>query len=357
MKFTDKKYWQYILVGIILIITYKAIDNLGYLTGAILKFLTVLTPVIIGAVIAFFTYRPVKRLADKLYKCKFKFIQNKALTLSVIFIYIIILLFLLVLIRFIIPVVIKNVQDLVNHIPAYYQMIMSFVEKNDTLKDLTKDINLYEKLVKYINTDTINSIIAIISKIANSFITFFLSVIFSVYFILYKDRMSNHIRRIKEYLFKDKQFKLFNYTGKIINLFHSYFSGLALDAILIGTVTAIVLALFKVPYAVLLGVIVAFGNMIPFFGSIVAGIIEYIVCAFTFGPLKALWVLAFQLILGQIDGNIIQPKIIGRSVGVSPLTVLITVVVLGDVFGPLGMILGVPVVAALKIFIDDEIPN
>ncbi len=355
MNFKENVYLKYIFTGIILIIAYKAIDNVSYFADLFYYFLTVLTPVIIGAGIAFFTYRPSKNLAAKLSLSKIKFIKDKSLSISVLSVYIFIAIIIGVIINFIIPVVLKNVEDLVAHIPQYYGQIKAFIEKNDMLKQLTYDINLYEKLVKYINTDTINSIIDIISKVANSFITFFLSVIFSIYFILYKNRLAEHMSNLKKMIFKNKkEFKIFKYTRKIINLFYSYFTGLALDALLIGTITAIVLSIFKVPYSILLGVIVAFGNMIPFFGSIIAGIIEYVVCAFTFGPVKALWVLVFQLILGQIDGNIIQPKIIGRSVGVSPLTVLLTVVVLGELFGPLGMILGVPVVAALKIVVEDS---
>lgn len=354
MNFKLNGYLKYIIVGIILIITYKAIDNVSYITNALLDFLGILAPVIIGACIAFFTYRPSKKLSNKFSLIKNKFIKNHSLTISVITVYVFIAIIIGVVINFIIPVVLKNIQDLVNHIPQYYLQIRSFISQYDFLNEITADINLYEKLIKYINTDTINSVIAIISKIANSFITFFLSVVFSIYFILYKDRLTKHVKQFKNLVFKNtKEFKIFRYTRRIINLFYSYFTGLALDAVLIGAITTIVLWIFKVPYSLLLGVIVAFGNMIPFFGSIVAGIIEYVVCAFTFGPLKALWVLVFQLVLGQIDGNLIQPKIIGRSVGVSPLTVLLTVVVLGELFGPLGMILGVPVVAALKIVVED----
>lgn len=355
MKLWDKSYTKYVIIGIILVIAYKVADNIGYFTNAFFSFIKILTPLIIGGIITFFTYRPSFLLANKLKNINNKFIKRKALTISVVIVYIMIALIIGIIIKFIIPVIIKNIQDLINHIPSYYLTITDFIEKNELLKQLTVNVNLYEKMIKYINTDTLNSVISIVSKIASSFVTFFLSVVFSIYFILYSDRLKLHYERLKKHFFsEEREFVIIKYTGKIVNLFHSYFVGLALDAILIGTVTAIILSIFKVPYSVLLGLIVAFGNMIPFFGSIIAGIVEYVVCALSFGPVNALWVLVFQLVLGQIDGNIIQPKIIGRSVGVSPLTVLVAVVVLGEILGPLGMILGVPVIAAVKIVVEDN---
>ena len=353
MKFFDKKYLKFIILGIILILAYKVIDNIAYLTDALKTFIAILSPVIIGAVIAFFTYRPSKLIAKHISKIKNNFIKKKSLTIGVLIVYSIIAVILSVAFHFVIPVVINNIQDLIAHVPSYYSLIMKYIQNNETLTNLTK--NATEKFVAIINADTINYVISLISTIANYFMTFFIGVIFSVYFILYKDRLATHLINLRKLIFKDREeFKIFKYARKIINLFYAYFTGLALDALLIGTVTGIVLALFNVPYAVLLGLVVAFGNMIPFFGAIIAAIVIYIVCALTFGPIPALWSLAFQLVLGQIDGNIIQPRILSHSVGISPLTVLLTVVILGEIFGPLGMILGVPIVAALKLVIYNE---
>ena len=93
--------------------------------------------------------------------------------------------------------------------------------------------------------------------------------------------------------------------------------------------------------------------MIPFFGPIASAAVGYIATAVTMGPLKAIWVLLFQLVLGQVDGNLIQPKIVGTSVGISPFWVIFAVTFFGGIWGPWGMILGVPIVGALGMLYDD----
>jgi len=166
------------------------------------------------------------------------------------------------------------------------------------------------------------------------------------------------MRKVKNKCFNNKPTKIFiYYAKKSVSLFYSYFSGLLFDAALIGIITAIVLSIFNVPYSVLLGVIVAVGNLIPIFGAIVSNIIVYIIVAFSFGPFKALWVLLFQFVLGQIDGNLIQPKIVGNSVGISPLLVLISVTVFGGLFGVVGMLIGTPLMAVIRMIINDYLED
>jgi predicted PurR-regulated permease PerM len=88
--------------------------------------------------------------------------------------------------------------------------------------------------------------------------------------------------------------------------------------------------------------------MIPFFGPIAATVLIYVVSALAMGPVQALWVLLAQVVLGQIDGNFIQPKIIGETVGISPFWVVFAVIVFGGLWKFTGMILGVPLVAAVR---------
>ena len=97
--------------------------------------------------------------------------------------------------------------------------------------------------------------------------------------------------------------------------------------------------------------------MIPFFGPIIAAIIVTFISAMALGPIKALWILLFQIVLGQIDGNVIQPRIIGGSVGISPFWVIFAVLLFGGIWGPWGMLLGVPIVASIRMMILSINPN
>ena len=106
--------------------------------------------------------------------------------------------------------------------------------------------------------------------------------------------------------------------------------------------------MFGVPYAFLFGVFSGLCNLIPFFGPIVAAGVIFLLSFLSVGFGKALWILALQVFLGQIDANVIQPKIIGHSVGISPFWVIFSVLVFGELWGILGMIVGVPVVAVAR---------
>lgn len=351
-----KTSWQFIITGIILIIAYKFIDNISYFIDALGGFIGILTPIIIGAVIAFFLSRPISALGRLIEKSKWSFLKKRAKTLSIAAVYIIAFGIIALFFKYIIPLIVKNIQDLINNAPGYYAFAKRFIEENAYLSSMASRLNIYEWITKLLSTDNLNRVIGLLSGIANSFITSFLSIILSIYMISEKEGIFSFFKTAGKFIFKDKFEKLDSgYLVKITDIFYSYFTGLAIDAVIVGFISTVVLSVFRVPYAILLGLVVTLGNLIPVFGSIIAAVIEYIVGAFTFGPVAALWIPAFQFILGQLDGNLLQPRILGESVGISPLLVLVSVIVFGELFGPLGMILGVPVVAAIKLVADNII--
>ena len=115
------------------------------------------------------------------------------------------------------------------------------------------------------------------------------------------------------------------------------------------------MSIMKVKYAVLLGFLIGLFNIIPYFGAIVAVIIAVIITIFTGGFIQAIWLAVVVVALQQIDANIINPKILGNSLNLSPILVIFAVTVGGAYFGVLGMFLGVPVIAFIKIILEDFI--
>ena len=128
-----------------------------------------------------------------------------------------------------------------------------------------------------------------------------------------------------------------------------------MDAVVVGILTSIAMSLLGVKYALLLGFMIGLFNLIPYFGAIIAVIIAIIVTLLTGGFGQALLMAIIVIILQQIDANIINPKIVGNSLKISPLLVIFAVTVGGAYFGVLGMFLAVPIVAVLKILITDYI--
>ena len=128
-----------------------------------------------------------------------------------------------------------------------------------------------------------------------------------------------------------------------------------LDAIIVGILTAIAMSLLGVKYAVLLGFFIGLSNLIPYFGAIVGVGISIIITIFTGGFGQAIWMAIIVIILQQIDANIINPKIVGNSLEISPLLVIFAVAIGGAYFGILGMFLAVPVCTVIKLLIEEYI--
>ena len=145
------------------------------------------------------------------------------------------------------------------------------------------------------------------------------------------------------------------YYRKTNSIFFSFISGQLIDAIVVGIITSIAMSIMKVKYGVLLGFLIGLFNMIPYFGAIIAVGIAIIVTIFTGGIAQAIWLAIVVIALQQIDANIINPKILGNSLNLSPILVIFAVTIGGTYFGVLGMFLGVPVIAFLKLVVEDFI--
>ncbi len=350
---------QVLIVGFFLILLYKIINNFEYIWFGFLKVLSTMSPFFTGIIIAFFLYRPVKKLNGWIGRGKGKVIKRFSMTISTLLVYLVIFLLLSLVIKYFVPILYKNIEDFISQVPKYYAVLANFMEKYDLFEYINIDQFVKNNILPKLNLETLHQYIGVISKIANSFLTAFMSIVFSIYIILEKDRMFSFFQRVfSRNNPRPEAVAVMYYLSKMIELFYSYFSGLFLDAIIMGSAAFLVLSGFQVPYAPLLGVLAAIGNMIPFFGPIVSTVVIAIVSFLTVGFLRSIWILMAMFVMAQLDSNILQPKILSHSVGVSPLLVLLSVTVFGGLFGAPGMILGVPLVAAVKFvfsdFLDDR---
>ena len=362
MKKIQSNWMKIFLIGIFLILFYRITLNYEGSLDSIGNFIGVFTPCIIGIVIAFFLWRPTERLEKLIGKAKWKFFGKNKKALSILSVYLIIVAIIALAVNFIIPGLTKNVKDLVSNAPSYIEKADKLLKENKYLSDIDFFETMQEKVEGFVKENltlsNINKYVSVIGNIAGSFMNFFLGIIFSIYILFEREGLRTFAKTASaKMLSGSKGEVLKKYTVKTVELFYSYFSGLAIDALIVGFITSIALSIFKVPYAVLLGVLVALGNMVPFFGPIVATATTFIISMLTIGPVNALWILLFQVILGQLDSNLIQPRILSKSTGVSPLLVLLAVIVFGDLFGFFGMVLGVPLMATIKMLVEDYFDN
>ena len=349
MKNIQSSYIKTFLLGFCLIVAWKIID-LGSIWGFIVSAFRILLPFIFGAVIAFFTYKPAIKF-ERLLRAKFKKMKGStARNLSVLFVYAALIAILTVILQFLIPALYKNIQDFAQNVPSYYTTVEKFLKDFELFSNLNITGTIAETVNSYLNFDMMGRFVGVVGNIANSMLNVLLGIILSAYILIERASLSDLFKTLAGFIFKDKKNQtLATYAGRLVDIFNSYFVSLLMDALIIGAVSSVFFYFYGAPYPWLLGVLVAVGNMIPFFGPIAAAVIVFVVCAIVMGPLSAIWALVFQIIAGQIDSNFIQPRLVGGSVGISPLWVIFAVTFFGGFFGPVGMIVGVPIVASIRL--------
>lgn len=348
MKNMEEKYLKFFLVGAALLLFHKLLDHIALFGSFFHSVWTALFPVTLSLIIVFFAYGPSKKI-ELFFKSKdIEFLKKKARMLSLLIIYTVFITFVSIIIRFLLPAIYDNLSILVNNLPSYLDRIEGWIREHAGFFKIDIMKTISNTLSHLLSMQNIISSFNAISSFFSSIFSIFTAIILSVYILNDREHVVHVITKISRIILRSKYDKIRNLYHKTANLFYSYFIGLATDAALIGIITMIFLTIVGSPYAVLLGFIVCIGNLIPIFGSVIASIVIYLLSAVSFGPVTALWILLFQLILGQIDGNFIQPKIISRSVNLSPIWIILSVIVFGNFFGAIGMIIGTPLVASAE---------
>ena len=362
-----KKRISWLLIAITVVIVYKMLDNFSNVTEWFGTFFRILKPFLAGLLISYILFMPCKKIEGILEKSKLKFVKKKARGLSVITTYIIFVLIVIIIINCIFPVLKESVVELVGNIPGYYETLVNkykelpedSVLKSDVIKDkMTELSNIDMKQFLSINNEKIIEYVKNIINIFSGIFDVFVSIIVSVYILLQRTTIMKFLRRFARALFKKNTYEAVNkYFTKANEVFFTFISSQLLDAVIVGILTTIAMLIIKVKYAPLIGFTIGLFNMIPYIGAVVAVGIGILITFITGGLGKAIAMAVVVIILQQIDANIINPKIIGVSLEVSPLLVIFAVTVGGAYFGIMGMFLGVPIAVVIKTVLNDWIDN
>ena len=358
-----KKWLYWFFLGVAIIIVYKTLDNFGNITNSIGTFLGIISPFLVGIFIAYLLYVPCKKIEDALKKVKLKIISKNARGLSILLVYLIALLLIIILINVILPVVFESVSDLINNIQGYYDTAINnfnnlpedSVCKSQFVKEMideVKNINIKQ----YITPDKIfDYLINAISAVTGIF-EIFVALIVSIYILADRAKLIGFLKRLASAIFKEETYKnIDKYFNNSNEIFFKFIASQFLDAVVVGILVTIAMSLMGIKHAPLLGFFIGLFNMIPYIGAIIAVVISALVTLITGGLSQAIWMLVVVIILQQIDANIINPRIVGQSLKISPLLVIFAVTVGGAYFGILGMFLAVPIIAVLKILVEDYI--
>lgn len=363
-KWSKWVYWFTFALGIILI--YKTLDNFNEIGAWISKFVNIIAPFLGGILIAYLLYMPV-RFFEKLFKKvkKLRFISNKARLLSITIVYILTLTFIALIFKFIIPIIIESILDIVNNFQLYYNLTITKINelpedsffRSATVMDIVKQAKDID-LEKYINIEKLTEYAQGVISFATGIFDFFVAIIVSIYILAQRTSIIEYGKKLSSAVFKEKTAKnIEKYFYKGSGIFFKYISSQLVDAIIVGVLTSVAMSIMGVKYAVLLGFMIGLFNLIPYFGAIIAVIIAALITLLTGGLGQAVWMIIIVTILQQIDANIINPRIIGGTLKISPLVVIFAVTVGGAYFGIAGMFLAVPIAAVLRELLNDYIES
>jgi len=199
-----------------------------------------------------------------------------------------------------------------------------------------------------------NTVVDLVSSVFSGIVTAFISIIFAVYVLANKESLQAQTRRLmKNYLRSAWLDKISHLLSILNNCFHKYIVGQCTEAVILGVLCMLGMLIFRFPYAGMIGALVAFTALIPVVGGFLAAAVGALMIL-TQSPIKALLFVVFFIVLQQLEGNLIYPRVVGKSVGLPAMWVLAAVTVGGAVMGIAGMLIAVPIAAVVYRLISED---
>ena len=356
-------YWFILAVAVILV--YKFVDNITSIGDIINNFFNIISPFLTALLIAYLLYIPASRIENRFKKSKNKFLKKRARGLSVFLTIILTILLIILLVNVLFPIITDSIVELISNFQMYWNNTIDRLNnlpedsilKNETVTNAVQSFGEKIKeidLMQYLNPERITGYVKSAVGVATGVFDIFVTIVASVYFLLERGKIIEYIKKIGYAVLKPETCEeIGQYCNTTNRVFFRFISSQLIDSILVGIVVTIAMSIIGVKYAILLGFIIGLFNLIPYFGAIIAVGLSILITLVTGGLSQAILMAVVVIILQQIDANIINPKIIGTSLQISPLLVIFSVTVGGGYFGVLGMFLAVPAVTVLKLILDD----
>ena len=352
----DRRAISNLLVAVLAISFYLAAANLTSIREHLRNFLDILSPFLVGFAIAFLLNAPMEFFRQKVYG---RLRGGKAL--AILTVYLLAAAVVAVLVQLVLPQVVRSVELFVYNVPYYLSNLNDLSQKIVSRLHLDSRvmgslIDTYDELVRQAGDtlyrrlpDLFNLGVALGSGVISGFT----ALIASIYMLYSKENLVRLLKRlVYAFVPTDKARVFLGYCRKSNQIFSAFLNGKIIDSAIIGMLCFFLSCLIKIPFAILVSVIVGGTNIIPFFGPIV-GAVPCLMILLIVDPFSALRFFILIVALQQFDGNILGPKILGDSTGLSPLLVLAAIVAGGGLFGFLGMVLGVPACAVLYSILRD----
>ena len=353
----ETRKWMMIIFTALL--GYLIVDNVEVVVTIIQKIISIISPFVIGAAIAFILNLPMGFFETKLSNFKTK--QGKKLgknfirTVSLILAILVIGLIITLIVNLILPEIINIITLLIEKLPYYGAELKNIAttitqdvpQINEAIKSIDINNKELQEQVKNLATSFLSKSVSVVGNIIGSFVNTVVAIVFAAYILTSKDKLKAQAKKILyAYNNKEKAEKIIDLGRMSRNIFRKFISGQCLEAVILGALSILGMFILQIPYAVPIGVLIGVTALIPIVGAFI-GIIIGAVLILSVAPVKVITFLIFILILQQVEGNLIYPKVVGDSVGLPGIWVLVSVAVGGDLFGIIGMLLGLPTASVL----------
>lgn len=262
---------------------------------------------------------------------------------------------------FLVPQLNASVKTLTAIIPSYLENLETTilnlaVEFNVPSDMLNQIVSRFDQIINFFGSFAIEIIPRILTftiSIANGTINFFIGFVLSFYLLSGKEELIFGFKRLITAIFPRKTSEYLFYVGKLTNkTFEAFISGQLTESLILGSLCTLGLVILRIDYAILIGVIIGISSLVPIFGSIL-GTIPCAFIIFVINPKQALIFLIFLFILQQLEGDIIYPRVVGKSIGISGLWVMFAMIVGGSLAGVVGLIIGIPIFAVFHTLLDE----
>ncbi|MHC9533077.1 AI-2E family transporter [Dellaglioa sp. L3N] len=316
---------------------------------------TLFIPIIVSGFL-FYLFNPVVKFLMKVKFKKFKISRTGAVAIVFVFLAIV----LVALIGYMIPRLLSQLGQLVTHIPGYAKAVsdsstdmFDHLNKYAWFKEIDFDsyLNQFESSMgtyfKSIATNLTNSIGSMIGVVTSVTVVALTVPVMLFYMLKDGQKLVPSLKKLVPEKHGDELVELLGRMGDTIS---AYIGGQAIECLFVGVFTAIGYSIIGMPYALLLGVVAGFANIVPYIGPYI-GLFPALIIAVTQSTQIVIFVIIVVLIVQQVDGNFVYPNVIGKSLNIHPLTIIILLLVAGNIAGLLGMILGIPLYAVVKVVV------
>lgn len=362
MKTNEKKQiltWNNCLkVGVSAFLLFLAIHYWSVVASLIADLFSAATPIFIGFAIAYIV-NLLMSLYEKIYfpkSAEKKLVSVTRRPICLILTLLTIAAVLALLVWIVVPELVQCITFLLAEIPPLIVKILDSrwireILPSDVLSKLTEIdwMSYVEKIIGTLGSGIGSAVSAVVTLVTSTFsliVTVFVSIIFSIYMLIDKEKFFSQTKRVCKSYLSEKHFDKVAHVSAVVNSsFRRYIVGQFTEAIILGVLCSVGMLVFGFPYAGMIGTLIGFTALIPVAGAYIGAGVGAVMIL-TVSPLKALLFIVFILVLQQLEGNLIYPKVVGNSLGLPALWVLAAVTVGGALAGVLGMLLGVPIAAA-----------